>query len=158
MKKILFVCTGNICRSPTAEAIARHKIKELNLEQNFYFDSAATHGHHHGEKPDYRSVEVGEIRGISFKNILSRKVSDQDFINFDHILCMTDQHLADLKKTSDQKFHHKIDLLLRFVDLKNPFNNQVIDPYYSSQSSFEMVFDLIENAVDLLIEKCLKTL
>ena len=81
--KILFVCTGNICRSPTAHAIARHQAKLLKLENKFTFDSAGISSYHCGEKPDSRSVKVGKSKNISFSGISSRAITNEDFENFD---------------------------------------------------------------------------
>ena len=91
--KILFICTGNICRSPTAQAIARHQTKIQKLENKFIFDSAGTNNYHGGEVPDSRSVKVGKERNISFSNIHSRQIVSQDFENFDLIFAMDRDHL-----------------------------------------------------------------
>lgn len=152
MNKILFVCTGNICRSPSAEAIARHKAKSLGLENNFIFDSAGTEGFHDGEVPDPRSVRIGEERGISFDGIKSRKITSGDFEEFDLIMCMDKSHLNRLIQISPPQHHEKIKLFLRFCAAKNPWNDEVIDPYYKSTGSFEMVFDVIDSALGNLIK------
>lgn len=150
--KILFVCTGNICRSPTAEAIARHKARELKLENNFIFDSAGTEGFHIGESPDSRSMQVGEERGISFKNIKSRKIREEDFVEFDYLMCMDRSHKKRLLEICDREHHHKIKLFLEVCQAKNPWNDEVIDPYYKGSQAFDMVFDVIEQALENLLK------
>ncbi len=154
MKKILFVCTGNICRSPTAEAIARHKAKLLGLENSFIFDSAGTDGFHSNEVPDLRSVKVGEERGISFEGIYSRKITQHDFEEFDLIMCMDKNHHSRLLQIAAPQHHEKIKLFLRFCAAKNPWQDEVIDPYYKGNQSFDMVFDVIDSALDNLLSYC----
>ena len=94
MKKILVVCLGNICRSPTAEAVLKARAKKLGV--NVHVDSAGTIGHHEGNQPDSRAMAAGEKRGYSFKGIYSRKVRTSDFTEFDLILAADKQNLADL--------------------------------------------------------------
>jgi len=151
--KTLFICTGNICRSPTAHAIARHQAKNLNLEDRFIFDSAGTDSYHNGEAPDLRSTKVGEERGISFANIHSRKVKAQDFEEFDLILAMTRTHLKNLLQSSPAKHHHKIKLFLEFCEAENYWNDEVIDPYYGGSKGFVEVFDVIESAMENFFKK-----
>lgn len=153
MKKILFVCTGNICRSPTAHAIARHKAKELGIDQNFVFDSAGTNGFHIGETPDSRSKEVGRERGISFEGIYSRQITYEDFEKFDLLLCMDRSHQRRLLQVSDAKYHEKIKLFLKFCEAQNPWNDEVIDPYYKGEQAFDRVFDVIDLALDNFFKK-----
>lgn len=147
MKKILFVCTGNICRSPTAHAVARHLASQLQLQDKFYFDSCGLISYHVGESPDARSVAVGLQNNISFSGIFSRKINQQDFDNFDLIMAMDKSHFTQLMSLSDAKNHHKIKLFLEFCEEKNPWNNEVIDPYYLEDKKFEEVFIAIEKAL-----------
>lgn len=151
--KILFVCTGNICRSPTAEAIARHKVKSLGLENEFSFDSAGTDGYHAGEVPDFRSVEVGKERGISFDGISSRRITAKDFEEFDLLMCMDKGHHAKLLQASAPQHHNKIKLFLEFCQAENSWNNEVIDPYYKGSHAFDQVFDVIDVALENLLKK-----
>lgn len=153
MKKILFVCTGNICRSPTAEAIARHKVKNLGLENHFIFDSAGIESHHAGEAPDSRSVGVGHERGISFDGISARKITFSDFEKFDLLMAMDRGHHDRLLRIAPKEHQQKIKLFLQFCAAKNPWNDEVIDPYYKSSHAFDMVFDVIDSALDEMFEK-----
>ena len=153
MKKILFVCTGNICRSTTAEAIARNKIKALGLENDFLFDSAGTTGFHVGESADSRSIEVGRKNGVSFDGIFSRKIDEKDFQKFDLIMAMDQSHETHLKEICSSGFREKIKLFLRFCEVENSWNDNVIDPYYQEMGSFEKVFATIDIAISRLLQK-----
>ena len=153
MKKILFVCTGNICRSPTAEAIARHKSKVLGLEKDFLFDSAGTHGYHVGEAPDARSAATGKERGISFEGIFARKITADDFEKFDFLMCMDRNHYAKLLGMAPEKSQNKVQLFLQFCEAPNKWDDEVIDPYYKSTGAFDEVFDVIDVALENMFEQ-----
>ncbi len=144
--KILFVCTGNICRSPTAEAIARHKAKLLGLD-NFIFDSAGIEAYHAGESPDARALEVGDYYKVPFDGIIARKISADDFENFDLIMAMDKGHQERLLKIAEEKHHQKIKLFLEFCQVKNSWGNEVMDPYYSDFRVFHEVFNVIDSAL-----------
>ncbi|WP_258872642.1 low molecular weight protein-tyrosine-phosphatase [Thalassotalea euphylliae] len=146
---ILFVCMGNICRSPTAEAVFREKSRQAGL--SITIDSAGTIGAHSREKPDHRSQKAGIERGYSFEGIRSRKVNGKDFEKFDLILAMDEQNLRDLLSVSPQEFHYKIKLFLEFAN--NFEEREVPDPYYGGAGGFKFVVDLIEDASDGLISK-----
>jgi protein-tyrosine phosphatase len=150
--KVLFVCTGNICRSTTAEAIARHKVKAISLEKNFTFDSAGIAAYHIGELPDQRSVDIGKRHGISFDGIIARKIQQSDFKNFDLIMAMDRSHYSELTRISPIQYKEKIKLFLQFCEVKNLWNDEVIDPYYKRFDAFEEVFDIIELALKNLIK------
>ena len=143
---VLFVCLGNICRSPTAEAVFRHKAAEAGL--NVKIDSAGTHGYHIGKQPDKRSQSAGTARGYSFKGLKCRRVEESDFEKFDYILAMDESNLSNLRKVSPEEYHDKIHLFLSFADTEH---QEVPDPYYGGKQGFEMVLDLIESASDGLI-------
>ncbi|HAU90970.1 MAG TPA: protein-tyrosine-phosphatase [Alteromonas sp.] len=145
-KAVLFVCLGNICRSPTAEAVFRHKADEAGLKLTI--DSAGTHGYHTGSPPDKRSQAAGQERGYSFKGLKCRRVSDSDFETFDLILAMDQSNLENLREMSDPEHHHKIRLMLDFAGYEN---EEVPDPYYGGKKGFELVLGLIEEASDGLI-------
>ena len=150
--KILFVCTGNICRSPTAHAIARYQVKNLGLENKIISDSAGIDGFHSGEPSDHRAVEVGKERGIDFDGIKSRKILLEDFANFDLIFAMDKWHFKSMKLLSPKEHHHKIHMFLEYAEI-NSESGEVKDPYYGGIVGFEKVFDLIENGVEKIIGK-----
>lgn len=152
MIKVLFVCTGNICRSPTAHAIANHVSRKKSLQDKFYFDSAATDAYHVGELPDFRATQVGEKRNIDFSGIFSRKFKLEDFDRFDYIMCMDKSHqskLVDISKGESQK---KVKLFLEFCEVPNLWNNEVKDPYYRYDGAFDEVFDLVEEGVENMVK------
>ena len=144
---VLFVCLGNICRSPTAEAVFRHKAAAAGLDVTI--DSAGTHGYHIGSAPDKRSQSAGIAKGYKFDGIACRKVAHEDFDKYDYILAMDKSNLANLQKVSDSAYHPKIKLFLSFA---NSDHQEVPDPYYGGKKGFELVLDLIEQASDGLIE------
>lgn len=146
-KAVLFVCLGNICRSPTAEAVFRHKAEEAGL--NLTIDSAGTQGYHKGSPPDKRSQAAGQERGYSFKGLKCRRVNDTDFETFDLIVAMDQNNLQKLREMSDPEHHHKIRLMLDYAGYEN---EEVPDPYYGGKKGFEVVLSLIEDASDGLIK------
>ena len=143
---VLFVCLGNICRSPTAEAVFKHKAAQAGL--NIEIDSAGTHGYHIGNPPDKRSQAAGVERGYSFKGLKCRRVDENDFERFDFILAMDNSNLANLHGMSQSQYHDKIKL---FLDFANVDDKEVPDPYYGGKRGFELVLDLIEEASEGLI-------
>lgn len=139
MIKVLFVCTGNICRSPTAEGVFAHKIQALGRQDQIAWDSAGTHGYHVGALPDARSMFVARTRGYDLSNQRARQVTYDDFENFDLILCMDKGHQLTLLGVAPKIFHDKIKM---FDD------RDVGDPYYGGDQGFEDVLDQIETACD----------
>lgn len=148
MKKVLFVCLGNICRSPTAEAVFKKMAKEAGLKVEI--DSAGTIATHTGEQPDSRSMEHGKKRGYSFHGQYSRKVKQSDFQYFDYIFAMDKSNLSDLLAQCPKELHHKVQL---FLSLSNDPEQEVPDPYYGGDAGFERVLDLVENASTALITR-----
>ncbi|WP_291611615.1 low molecular weight protein-tyrosine-phosphatase [Colwellia sp.] len=149
INSVLFVCMGNICRSPSAEAVFRYKMNAQGLALKV--DSAGTLGAHAKEKPDHRAQKAGVARGYSFDGIKARKVTVQDFTDFDLILAMDHDNVAELKKVAPAAALDKIHLLLDFaVDHEE---EQVPDPYYGGAKGFDYVLDLVEAASDGLLEK-----
>jgi len=152
VKKILFVCLGNICRSPAAEAVFKQKIKERDLEKLFVVDSAGTGGWHVGNLADQRMRETALSRGIKLTS-RSRQIEENDLYEFDQILVMDKDNLEAVKLlTKDQKnsLNSKIKLILSFS--KNSQLDEVPDPYYGGQNGFEKVLDLLDDAIDGLID------
>lgn len=147
IKSVLFVCMGNICRSPSAEAVFRHKAKEQG--KSLKVDSAGTVGAHVKEKPDRRSQKVGVERGYSFDGIKARKVTAKDFDNFDLILAMDNSNLEDLLAIAPDHLKYKAKLFLEFA--KNHEESEVPDPYYGGANGFRFVLDLVEDASDGLL-------
>ncbi|MDQ2043199.1 low molecular weight phosphotyrosine protein phosphatase [Pseudoalteromonas sp. 20-92] len=148
MKKILVVCLGNICRSPTAEAVLKARAKKLGV--NVKVDSAGTIGYHEGKTSDSRSMAAGEKRGYSFKGIYSRKVRTSDFTEFDLILAADTQNLADLTAQCPEYLQYKLALFLEFGEQSV---SAIPDPYYGGDDGFENVLDLIEAASDKILSK-----
>lgn len=148
INSILFVCMGNICRSPSAEAVFRHKAKEQEL--NLIIDSAGTISSHAREKPDHRSQKAGMARGYSFDKIKARKVTAKDFDKFDLILAMDSQNVRELNKIAPPALAYKIQLFLEYAESFN--ESEVPDPYYGGSKGFEYVLDLVENASEGLIK------
>lgn len=147
VRSVLFVCLGNICRSPTAEAVFRHQVKQLALP--IKVDSAGTHGYHTDSPPDERSIAAGQKRGYSFDGIKCRKVRNEDFESFDIILAMDEVNLRNLQKDCPEELHHKIQLFMSFSDIQE---DVVPDPYYGGIKGFDYVLDLIEDASAGLIK------
>ncbi len=148
MNKILVVCMGNICRSPTGEAVLRAKAQELGLPVKI--DSAGTIGFHAGKAPDPRAKLAGEERGYSFKGIKARKVKVKDFEKFDMILAADRANVADLLDICPSEHSDKVSL---FLSHSNSDYDEIPDPYYGGAGGFELVLDLIEEAADAILQK-----
>ncbi|APX05659.1 MAG: low molecular weight protein-tyrosine-phosphatase [Pseudomonadota bacterium] len=148
MKKLLVVCMGNICRSPTGEAVLRAKAKELGISVEV--DSAGTIGYHAGNPPDARSMQAGKQRGYSFKGMRSRKVTIGDFDEFDMVLAADKANLADLLDICPTEHRHKVSLFLSHGDSDY---DEIPDPYYGGDAGFELVLDLIEDASEVILKK-----
>ncbi|GHE83106.1 low molecular weight protein-tyrosine-phosphatase [Thalassotalea profundi] len=149
IKSVLFICMGNICRSPSAEAVFRHKIKQHELD--LVIDSAGTTGAHAKQKPDARAQKAGIARGYSFDNLKARKVVVDDFEKFDLILAMDKHNVSELLSICPSHLTSKVKLFLDFAD--DFEENEVPDPYYGGAGGFKLVLDMVENASDGLITK-----
>ncbi|MBU2918666.1 low molecular weight phosphotyrosine protein phosphatase [Psychrosphaera sp. F3M07] len=145
---VLFVCLGNICRSPTAHAVFRQKLKQTKL--NVILDSAGTAGYHVGATPDKRSIKHGLARNYDFSDLFARAVKNDDFEFYDHILAMDKANYQDLMAKCPSIYQHKINLFLDYAE-NYPDYDEVPDPYYGGDQGFEIVLDLIEDASDGLI-------
>ena len=146
---ILFVCMGNICRSPTAEGVFRSMLDQFDIGKEVRVDSAGTHAYHIGEPPDNRTIIAANNRGISLKHLRARLIDDSDFEKFDYIIAMDKANLLFLKKKSPVKYHSKIHLFLNF----SKGNLDVPDPYYGEADGFEDVLNLVEKASKGLLKE-----
>lgn len=148
---VLFVCLGNICRSPAAEGIFKKMVEENNLSNRIIADSAGTSGYHNGELPDPRMRSHGARRGYKF-NSLSRKFMISDFDDFDIILAMDDNNYHNiLNMATDIESQNKVFRMADF--LSNHLNDHIPDPYYSGADGFELVLDLLEDGCASLLTK-----
>ena len=146
---VLFVCMGNICRSPTAEGAFRHVVDQAGLSARFLIDSAGTHAYHVGEAADRRARAAAERRGISLEGIAARRVVKKDFEQFDYVLAMDRLNHVTLVDQAGAEHHDKIRLFLEFAP---GTEDEVPDPYYGGSAGFERVLDLVEEASRGLLE------
>ncbi|QOL24836.1 low molecular weight phosphotyrosine protein phosphatase [Thalassotalea sp. LPB0316] len=152
IQSVLFVCMGNICRSPTAEAVFRKKAHDKGLM--ITIDSAGTIGAHAREKPDHRAVKAGEARGYDFSGIKARKVASKDFESFDLILAMDNDNFENLQAIAPDQYRDKVKL---FLSYGSEFDDtEVPDPYYGGAGGFRYVLDLVEDASNGLIKAIAK--
>lgn len=148
---VLFVCMGNICRSPTAEGVFRARVVDAGVEDLFVIDSAGTHAYHIGEQPDQRSQVFAKKRGIDLSNQRARQVRAEDFSHFDIILAADQSNLALLKKTCPAQYQHKLGLMMDFA--RNTKAKDVPDPYYGGAGGFDLVLDYLEDAAEGLLSE-----
>ena len=148
--KILFVCMGNICRSPTAQGVFQSLVKAVNLQEFVVCDSAGTHDFHVGEAPDQRAVNAAAKRGYDLTETRARKIQLSDFSEYDYILAMDWENLALLQRMCPRGLQHKLQLLMRFA---TEFEAATInDPYHGGPQGFEQALDYIEDACNGLME------
>ena len=154
MIRLLFVCTGNICRSPTAEGVFRHLLSKKNITDRVEVASAGTHGYHVGEAPDQRAQRAATRRGYDLSRIRARKVVPQDLDYFDMILAMDRNALESLRLICPVELQSRLGL---FMDYSEAFEgDEVPDPYYGSGQGFDLVLDMVEDAGRGLIDKVIK--
>lgn len=146
---ILFVCTGNICRSPTADAIARAWVAQHGLEGHFEIDSAGIAGYHVGEAPDARSQEAAARHGYDLSALRARQIEVHDYQHFDLLLAMDDGHLKHMRRMAPPVYRPKVRLFLSYTKLP-AFQQEVGDPYYGGPQGFEEVIALCEEGVQAL--------
>jgi len=146
--KVLFVCMGNICRSPTAEGVFRQRVEQAGLRDRIEIDSAGTGDWHVGKAPDARACDAAGRRGYQLAALRARQVRSEDFERFDLILAMDHDNLARLQVLRSDRGQAELDLLLRRYGLGS---DVVPDPYYGGADGFEKVLDLIEQACDALL-------
>ncbi|OGA26313.1 MAG: phosphotyrosine protein phosphatase [Betaproteobacteria bacterium RIFCSPLOWO2_02_FULL_67_26] len=154
--KILFVCMGNICRSPMAEGVFKHHVSEAKLDDWIASDSAGTHDYHIGEAPDARAQRIAGKRGYDLSRLRGRQVSRRDFDEFDYVLAMDEMNLRLLQRLCPTQHAHKLRLFMEFG--ADPQVREVPDPYYGGPEGFERVLDMVEQAarglLDHLRERC----
>lgn len=149
--KLVFVCLGNICRSPTAEGIFIHKVKEAGLESYFYIDSAGTAAYHTGEGADRRSQETANAHGVHLPSI-ARRFEYADLEEFDLILAMDSSNLTNINQLDRrERFTDKVKLLREFDP--EPGNKEVPDPYYGGQRGFENVFEMVDRSCQAILDE-----
>ncbi|WP_018632618.1 low molecular weight protein-tyrosine-phosphatase [Neomegalonema perideroedes] len=151
--RVLFVCLGNICRSPTAEGVFRHKLREAGLLGRVETDSAGTAGYHVGHPPDRRSQAEALRRGVDVSGLRARQVRAADFQDFDLILAMDAANLRDLKEKAPPSAMAELKLFLDFLPGASSVAREVPDPYYGGPEGFAEVFDLCASAADGLLEE-----
>ena len=148
---VLFVCMGNICRSPTAEGMFRKVVAEAGLADRFHVASAGTHAYHVGSPPDHRAQSAAERRGVTLTHLRARRISDEDFEAFDYIFAMDRDNLEELLDRAPEQHRAKVMLFLDFAGTGRTV--EVPDPYYGGASGFELVLDLVEQASARLLQR-----
>jgi protein-tyrosine phosphatase len=151
--RILFVCMGNICRSPSAEGVFKHVLAKRAPQLQVDIDSAGTHDYHVGEAPDVRAVAAARRRGIDISSLRARRVATEDFERFDLILAMDEDNLRELQGRVQAAHRDRIRLMMEYAPAVG--RRDVPDPYYGGEQGFEDVLDLLEEAADGLIDKLL---
>ncbi|HEX5056342.1 MAG TPA: low molecular weight protein-tyrosine-phosphatase [Gammaproteobacteria bacterium] len=154
MVRILFVCMGNICRSPTAEGVFRHYVMRHGLQEHIHIDSAGTHGYHIGCEPDHRTQAAAKLRGFDLSSLRARRISGSDFEEFDYILTMDRVNYEEVLRKSPPQHRHKVQLFLSYAE--GVREEEVPDPYYGGNKGFEHVLDLVEAGAAGLLEKLIQ--
>jgi protein-tyrosine phosphatase len=152
---VLFVCMGNICRSPTAEAVFRCYVENAGLSEYIEIDSAGTHDYHIGEAPDQRSQYAAGQRGYDMSGLLGRQVERRDFERFDYLLAMDKANLAMLQDLAPSGHGKKLGLFLDYARYHN--TREVPDPYFGGERGFELVLDMVEDAAQGLLQHIQQT-
>jgi len=149
MVKVLFVCMGNICRSPTAHGVFRALVEREGLSDVIDIDSAGTHAYHVGNPPDRRAQATAQERGIDLSDLVARRVTSEDFHLFDYVVAMDQDNYMSLSEICPEQHIDKIQLFMDFASQMR--TREVPDPYYGGPSGFERVFDLVEAASEGLL-------
>ncbi|MGA0734595.1 MAG: low molecular weight protein-tyrosine-phosphatase [Steroidobacteraceae bacterium] len=154
--RILFVCMGNICRSPSAEAVLRELARRECPQLQLTIDSAGTHAYHVGEPPDPRSITAGRNRGYDLAPLRARQVTSEDFARFDWVLAMDAANLSRLQQLAPAGSTERAQLFLEFAGETSRI--EVPDPYYGNTADFELVLDLLERASRRLLHRFAETM
>ena len=145
---VLTVCTGNICRSPTADGLLRHELAKAGLSDRVRVDSAGTHDYHIGDPPDPRSCAAARAFGVDLTGLRARQVAASDFAAFDLILAMDEGHYALLRHDCPPPHRHKVKL---YLDYAPQFGRTVPDPYYGGPDGFDAVYRICEAVTQTLV-------
>jgi protein-tyrosine phosphatase len=154
MVKVLFVCLGNICRSPTAEGVFRKVVVDAGLSDLIVIDSAGTHAYHVGEPPDRRAQETAARRGVDISGLRGRRATESDLDEFDYVLAMDRENLHNLLAIAQEHHMDRIKLFMEFAEDQE--EQDVPDPYYGGPSGFDRVMDMIEEASEGLLTEIRK--
>ena len=149
---VLFICMGNICRSPTAEGIFRHVIEQAGQAHRFRVDSAGTHGYHTGKAPDSRAISAARRHGIDLSGLRARRVDDGDFYLFDYILAADISNLSALREMAPAGAEAHLSLLMSYAQGGN-YPREVPDPYYGAGDGFERVYQMVRAACEGLLQE-----
>ncbi len=153
--KVLFICMGNICRSPTAEGVFSNLLLSKHLEKQFKIDSAGTHAYHVGEAPDRRAQQSALNRGVKLKHIRGRRLKDRDYLTFDYLLVMDNDNYRNVMADCPEGCEEKVRYFLEFASQLDTLN--VPDPYYGGRNGFEQVLDMVEAASEGFLDYLYKT-
>ena len=151
---IIFICMGNICRSPTAEGVFRHKARAEGLIDRVSIDSAGTNNYHPGEPPDARSQHYAKLRGYDLSDLRARALRDADIESYDWLIVMDDLNYSTVLARTVEAHHRKLRMLTEFCSERR--QREVPDPYYGEAADFNRVLDLAEDACDGLLEQIRK--
>jgi len=147
---VIFICMGNICRSPTAEAVFRHQVEQAGLAEQILIDSAGTHDYHIGDPPDARTQRAAKLRGYDMSQLRGRQVVAGDFYRFDYVLAMDEANLDILKRLRPRDALSHLGLFLEFAERQT--EREVPDPYFGGADGFERVLDMVEDAAAGLLK------
>ncbi len=150
IKKVLFICMGNICRSPSAEAVFTQLINNQGRQGSFVVDSAGTHSYHVGSQPDKRAIQAAKKRNIEMGHLRARQVVAEDYDRFDWLVVMDDDNRMNLENMFPMQAQDKVISMMRFAH--NDRYDEVPDPYYGGEQGFEVVLDLLEQASEGLYQ------
>jgi protein-tyrosine phosphatase len=153
---VLFICMGNICRSPTAEVVFRHYVESAGLAESILIDSAGTHDYHIGHPPDLRTQLAAAQRGYDMSSLRGRQVVSQDIKRFDYVLAMDNANLAILRYLAPRDCKKHPGLFLDYA--RHHREREVPDPYFGGEEGFERVLDMVEDAAQGLLQHIQKTL